>query len=251
MPTHPPTPPLVSIITIVRNDETHIAQALESGLGQSHPAIEYIVKDGRSTDGTMAVVERYRARLAVCLSQPDGGIADAWNQALAHATGDYVLLLNSDDEVEPGLVADAVQRLADTGADLAYGNTLVTNAASGQHKRVIGRWRPSRLWQGIGFLHPGVLCTRRAYDQIGGFDPTLRYAMDADWLLRAHAAGLRFVSHGRWSTMADSGISHLQWLGARQEYLAVLARHRASFGTLALARLWVQLLRLKKSLRST
>lgn len=233
----------------MRNDETHIAQALASGLGQSHPAIQYIVKDGLSTDGTLAAIEPFRTRLAVCLSQPDRGIADAWNQALEHATGEYVLLLNSDDQVEPALVAEAVRCLAASGADIAYGNTLVTGNDTGPGKRVIGRWRPARLWQGIGFLHPGVVCTRRTYERIGGFDPTLRYAMDADWLLRAHAAGLRFVSHGRWSTMADSGVSHLQWLAARQEYLAVLARHRASFGTLALGRLWMHLLRLKKTLR--
>lgn len=241
--------PLVSIITIVRNDEAHIAQALASGLGQSHPAVQYIVKDGLSTDGTLAAIEPYRARLAVCLSQADRGIADAWNQALAHVSGDYVLLLNSDDQVEPTLVADAVRCLGESGADIAYGNTLLTSDDTGNGKRVIGRWRPSRLWQGIGFLHPGVVCTRRVYDRIGGFDPTLRYAMDADWLLRAHGAGMRFVSHGRWSTMADSGVSHLQWLAARREYLAVLARHRASFTTLALGRLWMHLLRLKKTLR--
>ena len=249
MPHHPTSSPLVSIITIVRNDESHVAQAIESGLGQSHPAIEYIVKDGQSTDGTMAAIEPYRARLAVCVSQPDRGIADAWNQALEHATGQYVLLLNSDDQVEPALVADAVRCLAESGADITYGNTMVTNADTGARKRVIGRWRPARLWQGIGFLHPGVVCTRRVYDRIGGFDTTLRYAMDADWLLRAHAAGFRFVAHGRWSTMADSGVSHLQWLAARHEYLAVLARHRASFTTLALGRLWMHLLRLRKSLR--
>lgn len=245
---HPPSVPLVSIITIVRNDETHIAQALESGLGQSHAAIQYIVKDGLSTDGTLAAVEPFRARLAVCVSEADRGIADAWNQALAHASGEYVLLLNSDDQVEPDLVSEAVRCLAESGADIAYGNTLVTNADAGTSKRVIGRWRPSRLWQGIGFLHPGVVCTRRVYDRIGGFDPGLRYAMDADWLLRAHGAGMRFVSHGRWSTMADSGVSHLQWLAARKEYLAVLARHRASLATLALGRLWMHLLRLKKAL---
>lgn len=246
---HPSSPPLVSIITIVRNDETHVAQALESGLAQTHPAIEYIVKDGLSTDGTLAAIAPYRTRLAVCLSQADRGISDAWNQALAHATGEYVLLLNSDDQVESGLVADALRCLAESGADIAYGNTLVTDAYAGTSKRVIGRWRPARLWQGIGFLHPGVVCTRRLYDRIGGFDPTLRYAMDADWLLRAHAAGARFVSHGCWTTMADSGVSHLQWLAARREYLAVLARHRHSFTTLALGRLWMHLLRLKKTLR--
>lgn len=239
----------MSIITIVRNDESHIGRALESGLHQTHPSIEYIVKDGQSTDGTMAVIEHYRDQLAQCISKPDKGIADAWNQALEHAHGDFVVLLNSDDELDPGLVAAAIDRLSGSHADLAYGNTKVVDDQSGHVKNVVGRWKPARLWQGIGFLHPGVVCTRRVYDQIGGFDPKLRFAMDADWLLRAHGAGFRFVSHGQWSTMANSGVSNTQWLAARREYLEVLARHHASRVTVTLGWFWLQLLRLKKSLR--
>lgn len=248
LPTTPNAPPLVSIITIVLNDSAHIKQALESGLGQTYPAIEYIVKDGGSTDGTLDILESYHHRLAACLVQADQGISDAWNQALEQANGQFVVLLNSDDQLAPGLVESAVNLLSSGEADIVFGNTLVVDPGSGSHKTIIGRWRPSRLWQGIGFLHPGVVCSRDVYRRIGNFDCSLRYAMDADWLIRAHKAGYRFKSHGQYSTMANSGVSNVQWLKARREYLGVLKKHGLSSLSLLLGQIWLLLLRFKKPL---
>ena len=64
----------ISVITATWNSNRTIGQALDSVLSQTHPAVESVVIDGASTDGTLAVLEAYRPRLGTLISEPDQGI---------------------------------------------------------------------------------------------------------------------------------------------------------------------------------
>ena len=89
--------PLISIITVVRNDVVHIEQTMLSVLGQTYGNVEYIVIDGGSTDGTVDIIKKYADKLAYWVSEPDGGIYPAMNKGLQHATGEWVNFMNSGD----------------------------------------------------------------------------------------------------------------------------------------------------------
>src|SRR5690606_635289 len=91
--------PKVSIITIVYNNVRDIGYTLSSVDQQTYPNIEYIVVDGNSNDGTLEVIEEYKDIVNKLVSEKDQGIYDAMNKGLALATGDYVLFLNSGDEL--------------------------------------------------------------------------------------------------------------------------------------------------------
>ena len=69
----------VSIITICYNNEREIRDTIESVINQSYGDIEYIIKDGGSTDGTMGIVNEYKDKIAKIISCPDRGIYDALN----------------------------------------------------------------------------------------------------------------------------------------------------------------------------
>jgi glycosyltransferase involved in cell wall biosynthesis len=86
-----------SIITATYNAEKFLERALLSILGQSYPDFEWIIQDGASTDGTLEIVSRYRDSRIKLQSGPDAGIYDAWNKAVARATGDWALFLGADD----------------------------------------------------------------------------------------------------------------------------------------------------------
>lgn len=93
--------PRISIVTTNYNGAAWLEQALSSVLGQNYPNLEYIVIDGGSTDGSQAIIEKYKDRLAYWESTPDRGFAHAYNKGFARASGDILAWLNSDDLLTP------------------------------------------------------------------------------------------------------------------------------------------------------
>src|ERR1700755_616928 len=91
--------PTLSVITIVYNNVRDIERTMLSVLNQTYPNIEYIIVDGASNDGTLEVIKRYETRITKLISEKDEGIYDAMNKGLAIATGDYVVFMNSGDEL--------------------------------------------------------------------------------------------------------------------------------------------------------
>jgi len=87
----------ISVITAVYNAEDTIADAIESVLAQDYPDVELVVIDGASTDGTSALLESYRDKINVFVSEPDSGIYDALNKGIKHASGDVIGFLYADD----------------------------------------------------------------------------------------------------------------------------------------------------------
>jgi glycosyltransferase involved in cell wall biosynthesis len=136
--------PKISIITAVLNCEKFIERAMQSVFIQEYPNLEYIIIDGKSTDGTLDVIEKYREKIDHFISEPDGGNAEAQIKGVKLATGDYVAYLAADDWYEEGTVkrvgallehhpdAQVVTcgaRSVTTGAD---GNIKVINTYSGK-----------------------------------------------------------------------------------------------------------------------
>ena len=115
----------ISVITVVYNDVGHIRATMESFFAQTWSAKEYIVIDGGSTDGTADVVREYADRLGYWCSEKDGGIYDAMNKGIAHATGDWISILNSGDVFSsPESLRMAMTLCDPSKADVIYGNSI-------------------------------------------------------------------------------------------------------------------------------
>jgi len=123
--------PLISIITVVLNRAHDIRYTLESISRQDYNSVEYIVVDGGSTDGTLAILEEYKSSIHQLISEPDKGIYDAMNKGLELATGDFVLYINGGDALHE---ANTISQLAEiiTGntppPDIVYGECMFVNA---------------------------------------------------------------------------------------------------------------------------
>ena len=76
---------------------------------QDYPALEYVIIDGGSTDGTLDIIRKYQDKIQIVVSEPDRGISDAFNKGIAKATGEIIGIINSDDILLPG----ALQKLAE------------------------------------------------------------------------------------------------------------------------------------------
>lgn len=190
--------PLVSVITVCYNSETHIAQAMESVLAQSYGRVEYVVIDGGSTDSTMEIVrafgERFGERLT-WVSEPDEGIYDAMNKGIAMCSGELVGLLNSDDAYLP----DAIERIvaafrAAPDAGAVFGDVeVISQDGSPLRTEVAFTPDPGSLPLRMPMCHQSLFVARRVYDELGGFDTAYRILADYEHVLRMLSAGERFV----------------------------------------------------------
>src|ERR1700690_569956 len=183
----------MSVVTAVYNRQRTVGQAIDSVLAQSYPAVESIVIDGASTDGTFAVLEPYRPRLGVLISERDQGIYDALNKGIKHATGDVVGFLHADDIFEnTEVLAKVAAAFQDPAIDAVYGDLVyVRHNDIGQ---VIRYWRSGRyddasLSRGWMPPHPTFYVRRSVYERLGGFDTRYRIAADYDTVLRFLAVG--------------------------------------------------------------
>lgn len=175
------TTPLISVIIPVYNSAAFLADAIASVRAQAYRPIELIVVDDGSTDQTAQVVQALGADLRYHY-QPNQGPAAARNQGLALAQGELIAFLDADD-LWPAdkLAQQAACLMADEQVQVVWGNTQMCSYPADAAPLLA----PSRAP-----LLGSLLCRRAVFQQVGGFEPTLRLGEDIDWLRRLAAAGI-------------------------------------------------------------
>jgi glycosyltransferase involved in cell wall biosynthesis len=176
--------PKLSVITIVYNNVRDIERTLLSVVNQTYPNIEYIVVDGASTDGTLELLKKYESKLSKLITEKDQGIYDAMNKGLALATGEYVLFMNSGDEI---YAPDTVEKIFATepDADIYYGETEMFD----EHWQSLGRRRhqvPDRFtWKsfrfGMSVSHQAIYIKRSLTEP---YDLHYQLSSDIDWVIK-------------------------------------------------------------------
>ncbi len=180
--------PLVTVVTAVFNGEAYLSGCLESVLRQDYPNIEHIVMDGGSQDGTVDILRQYDDRIALWRSEPDKGIYDAWNKALAEARGEWICFLGCDDELLPGAVS-AYMTLAAKNPEAEYLSSQVRWVhPSGYVNTAHGHpWSWKRFSKAMCVAHPGSMHRRSLFERLGVYDTSYRTAADYEFLLRARS----------------------------------------------------------------
>lgn len=177
---------MVSVITPSFNQVQYLETAIRSVLGQDYPNLEYLVIDGGSTDGSIAILERYAERLAYWASEPDRGQAEAINKGLSMAKGDIVAWLNSDDVYMPGAVSEAVQAtLRHSEAGMVYADGLMVDS----ELRLLDphRYRTLTALDLLSFevlLQPTVFIRREALEEVGLLNEAYHLILDHELWLR-------------------------------------------------------------------
>ena len=192
-----PNLPLVSIVTPSFNQARFLESTICSVLEQDYPNLEYIIVDGGSSDGSVEVIRSYAPRLAWWVSEKDKGQTDAINKGFAHATGDILAWLNSDDTYQPHAVAEAVAFLqSHPEVGLVYGDADFID----ENGSTIGRFRAAQTDLRClrrGYVHiPQQAAFWRSFlwKMVGPLDPSFYFAMDYDlWVRIAALAPLRYT----------------------------------------------------------
>lgn len=178
-----------SIVTVCFNSAKTIEDTLRSVAAQAWPEVEHILVDGGSTDGTLAIIERYRKSLAVVISEPDHGIYDAMNKGVRAATGDVVAFLNADDLYAHHNVLGGVAKLMrKEHLDALFGDIEFfrpQNPALAVRRYSSARFRPGRIAWGWMPAHPALFLRHDIFQTVGPFRTDYRIAGDFEFVARA------------------------------------------------------------------
>jgi len=189
--------PDLSIITAVYQGRKYIASCIESVIDQRYDAVEHIIIDGGSTDGTIEIVTSYLQKYPHIrfISEKDKGQSDALNKGIKLAQSKIIGILNVDDFYEP----DVFKNINDYFSKLNEPALLVGNCNRlGEDGKIIAVNKPQKLRQIdllLGWSINEIPCNPSAYfyhrslhEKIGYYDETDHYSMDVRFILNAVAA---------------------------------------------------------------
>lgn len=185
--------PFFSIITCTHNSEKYLKECLDSVLNQKFEDYEHLIIDGFSTDKTLEIVKTYQkinSKVKLFQNKPEG-IAEAMNQGISQAKGEYLYFLHSDDSLSThnllGNINRDIKKL--NFPDWIYGQIQVVDG-EGQMLGVFPRQSifhyPSRfILKYFNYIpHQAVFVRHIIFEKFGTFDQSLKTVMDYDFWLR-------------------------------------------------------------------
>jgi len=175
----------LSIITITYNAEPFLERTIQSILAQTDQNFEYIIIDGRSTDGTLQIARKYKNRVNKLISEPDKGLYDAMNKGLKNASGDFVWFMNAGDEINDNQAVEKIYQAISDKTDVLYGDTFFvddTGNVQGLRSEITPHRLPKELkWQDMKL---GMLVCHQAFvarKSIAPFYMENNLSADVDW----------------------------------------------------------------------
>ena len=229
--------PIISIITVIYNGADLLAGTIESIIGQTYPAIEYIIVDGESTDGTVAIIKKYADHLSQWISEPDNGLYDAMNKGLKMATGDFVWFMNAGDHIYAPDTVEKMMKKWQPETDILYGEVMLvdddrkelgTRSATTKQKLTDPlHWQ--NLAKGMVVCHQGFLPRR----EIAPLYIENNLTADIDWVIKCLKASKHTTATGMiLASYLVGGLSKQQHQQSLKDRYFVLKEHFGFWGNL-------------------
>lgn len=213
----------LTVVTVCYNAVSCIEKTIQSVINQRYNNFEYIVIDGKSTDGTFELINKYRSKIDMVISELDCGIYDAMNKAIKVATGDYVLFLNADDIFSDEMVLENIaSHMKMNCADLYYGNVLIIN----EYGRFMQKPQPLELLdKKMIFSHQAVF-VKLSILKNHLFDLQYKYSADFDQLSSLYLEGYKFkyIDSVIAIVPVNSGATYNNYITSLKEHFKILEK---------------------------
>lgn len=234
-------PIVISVVIPACNAEKYIARAVESVLRQTRPADEIIIVDDGSTDNTADVVRGFGDRVRL-IQQPNAGVSAARNAGIRAARGNWIALLDADDEWLPEFVQKQ-QGIILRNPSAAWGAANYINCSCSENRQApyvtvehVNRiLKGSEIIQdyfkgfadGLGGCSDTVFVKTEVFDRAGFFDTTLRKGEDLDtwWRIAYHYPAFMFIAEPMAVYHMGVPNSGNKRYRAAQYYSGLIARH--------------------------
>lgn len=231
--------PLFSIITITFNAAGTLPATLRSVERQTFTDYEYLIVDGASTDGTIAIA-RHSAAVSSVTSEPDKGLYDAMNKGLRKVRGCYLVFLNAGDAFhEP----DTLQKIADsiekTDPDIVYGETALVDSErcfiSMRRLQAPERLSVKSFRMGMLVCHQAFIVRREIAPE---YDLRYRFSADFDWCIRCmQMAKMITHTHEVLIDYLNEGVTTANRKASLRERYEIMCRYYGTLPTF-LRHLW-------------
>ncbi len=173
--------PKISIITVCKNSSATIEETIKSIIKQNYNNIELIIIDGKSTDDTLTIIEKYKKNISSLVSEIDDGIYDGFNKGLKLATGDLIGFVNADDI----LTDNALEILKNyyqknPNVDFIFGSVK-------KHWGIIHGYKPWKIFFSWGFYtshSTGFFIKKDAAKKVGNYNLKYKFSADYDYFYR-------------------------------------------------------------------
>lgn len=192
----------ISVITICYNAVSTIETTICSVLEQSYSDIEYIVIDGDSTDGTKQLIDKYKDKISLIISEKDNGLYDAMNKGIRLAKGEVIAFLHADDFYSDKLVIEKyIQTFQNGNYDAVYSDLFYVdekNTEVVKRKWVSGVYKEGAFLNGWMPPHPTLFVKSGIYEKFGGFNLEFKTSADYELMLRfihKHKIKLGYLKH--------------------------------------------------------
>lgn len=182
----------VSIVTICYNNERDIRPTLESVVNQSYPNIEYIVIDGASKDNSLSIINEYRDKISILVSEPDQGMYEALNKGFSRATGDVIGMIHAGDRLYDNEIVAKIAKFYEEHpeVDLSYGNSIIVDANDVPRRvNTSPSYSPRLPYWGWMPSHQSIYCRKKVFETAGYYRTDQGGGGDYEWFVRA------FVKH--------------------------------------------------------
>lgn len=201
--------PKISVVTVCYNAVNDIEKTILSAINQTYPNIEYLIIDGGSTDGTMDIVNKYKDKIDVIVSEPDKGIYDAMNKGIDRATGEWINFMNAGDVfISNGVLVDLIASSED-GVRILRGNIIrmygkIKVKSCGitlQNPKLVDMFDNT-------FHHQACLIQKTLFEEYGMY--STEYKLCSDWKFFFDCVVLHHVN----SKYVDIAVAQFQMDGA-------------------------------------
>ena len=180
--------PLISIVTVVYNGEKYIEDTIKSVLNQNFKNFEYILIDGKSTDSTMSIVNKYKNKIDIIVSQKDKNLWDAVNKGIKLSNGEIVGWISSDDTYTANALKIVSKYFINNQKiDFLFGSVKKNNWVNKQKKKIYHGFHPKKIFYKFN-IYPstsgGFFIKKKSHLKLGFYNTNLYHLSDYDLFYR-------------------------------------------------------------------
>ena len=189
--------PSLTIITICKDICLTIEKTIQSIVGQTYQDFQWIVIDGASQDGTLEILDKFKNRIDILVSEKDNGIYNAMNKGLRLAKGEYIYFLNGGDYLFDTTTLEKIlsHPLIE---DFIYGNIMVFNGMMNPYILKMPTQISLEFLYNKSIPHQSTFTKKSVFEKTSGFNESFPIAADYELTLRAfllHSSKFQFVNN--------------------------------------------------------